>query len=122
MVDCTAVCTIARYTILRCTEEPGYIVLVAEIMALYVDISSINLLVACLHFLAFDKALHRLHVYSHFVCWLNETIFEPRLRDRGDGYCFINQHCVDVNAVFPYFLLDCLFFSQIGGVFMSVHG
>lgn len=33
----------------------------------------------------------------------NISIFERRLRSRGDSGCFISFHCVDVNAVPPLF-------------------
>lgn len=64
------------------------------------DFSS-NLLTASLDFMALDKSLSRLHVYSHFDYWVKENIFERRLRTRGDSFCFINWHCVDFYAVRP---------------------
>lgn len=75
---------------LRCTEDHGYIMHVAEVLAQYVVFSSYSLLMACLDIVAFDKDFNRLYVYNHFDDRVQETIFVRRLKAPGDSCYLIN--------------------------------
>lgn len=83
----------------RSTEKRGYIVHVAEILTHYEDVLSGSLPVASLNRVAFDKIFNLFHVFSHFDYCVKETVFERRLKARGDSCCFNNRHSVDVYAV-----------------------
>lgn len=71
--------------LLRWTEERGYILRDAEIVAQYVDVSSTNSPLASFYFVAFDKPFDWLNVYSHFGYWTKVTILERQLSSRGDS-------------------------------------
>lgn len=77
-------------TFLRCIEEHGYIIHVAEILARYVDASSSNLTTACLDFVVLDKLFDCLRAYGNFDYWVKETVFDRRLRTCWDNSYFIN--------------------------------
>lgn len=73
-----------------CNEDCSYNVRAADIVAPYVDVSSSNFSATSLDFMAFDKSSDQLYLYIQFVYWVEKTIFERRLRARGDSCCFIN--------------------------------
>lgn len=107
---------------LRCTEEHDYTVVVAEIVALSVDVSSSSLLAAGLHLVEFKTLFDWLHVSSHINSWVKEAIFERQLRTRSDSCCFINWNFSMSMQFLPLLGQTCSLSSQIDRVLMSVHG
>lgn len=91
---------------LRYTEDRGYIVCATAIVVQYVDFLSSSLDALRSDFVVFDKSVDWLHVDSRFDKWVEEIMFECRLRALLFSCRFISWHCSDVYAGHPLISLE----------------
>lgn len=87
-----------------CTEECGYVALVAKMVARFVDASSSIFPIANSNFNALDKPFHGLHLHCSYGYKVKDNVFDLRVTTRGESCCFLNWHFV----VLPVVLLISL--------------